>query len=443
MNELSVGWAWAELAQVCRSITDGDHQPPPQVSSGVPFLVIGNIRNHALDFTKCRHVPLEYYESLSPIRRPRKGDVLYSLVGSYGIPVLVTDDTPFCVQRHIGILRPSPEISSAFLALALRDRAVFDQASQYATGTAQLTVPLSGLRRIHIPLPPRREQDRIVGAIGEQFPRLDAGIAALETVLQGLGRMRAVSHRQTYDRALLQSQRRPLREVCEFIVDGDHNPPKRTGEGIPYLTAKHVKHGHVSTDGTSFISQNDFTLLRRRYDPRKGDVLVTCVGTLGEVAVVPEGLIFAADRNLAAIRPMSHVMPSFLEALLRSPSLQKVLTAGSGSTAQPHLYLRDLRELQVPIPSPEMQGLLVASLREQLTFADRLEADVKVALARSERLRVSILAAAFSGKLVGQVDGEESALILLKRIAAERESSDDRMPARTRKPRVPQEEVRI
>src|SRR6185437_5656747 len=115
---------------------------------------------HRLDFADCRHVPPEYYDSLNSIRRPQKDDILYSLVGSYGISVLVKDDTPFCVQRHIGILRPSPEISSSFLALALSSRAVFDQATRYATGTAQLTVPLSGLRRIRIPLPPRPEQER-------------------------------------------------------------------------------------------------------------------------------------------------------------------------------------------------------------------------------------------------------------------------------------------
>lgn len=154
MNDLPTGWTWTDLAHVCTSITDGDHQAPPQVQSGIPFLVIGNIRSESLNFTDCRHVPLEYYESLRATRRPEKGDVLYSLVGSYGISAPVKHDTPFCVQRHIGILRPSLKVSSAYLALALSSPAVFEQATQYATGTAQLTVPLSGLRRIRIPLSP-------------------------------------------------------------------------------------------------------------------------------------------------------------------------------------------------------------------------------------------------------------------------------------------------
>src|SRR6266487_2092684 len=124
MSDLPAGWVWTNLAQVCTSITDGDHQPPPQAPEGIPFLVIGNIRNQVLDFTNCRYVSTHYFESLSLIRRPKKSDVLYTLVGSYGISVLVRDDRPFCVQRHIGIVRPSQEISASFLALALSTRAV-------------------------------------------------------------------------------------------------------------------------------------------------------------------------------------------------------------------------------------------------------------------------------------------------------------------------------
>ena len=441
MSELPTGWAWTELDEVCTSITDGDHQPPPQVPAGIPFLVIGNIREQRLNFTNCRYVSPEYFESLKPIRRPRRGDVLYSLVGSYGIPVLVKDDAPFCVQRHIGILRPSPEISAAFLAFILSSHEIFDQATRYATGTAQLTVPLSGLRRIRIPLPPCMEQDRIVAAIEEQLSRLDAGVAALERVRLNLKRMRAAALAELETSAARAAPFRSLAEITEFIVDGDHNPPRRTVPGIPYLTAKHVKRGQISVKGATYISQEDFTRISRRYIPRAGDVLVTCVGTLGEIAIVPEGLTFAADRNLAAMRPGSAVRPRYLEAVLRSPRQQRVLTAGSGSTAQPHLYLRDLRNLIVPLPSIEDQEELLVRLDEQLSIADRLEAEIEASMQRTHGLRLSVLAAAFSGKLVPQDPTDEPGSVLLERIAAERASSNGHKTRRGRKPRVRGEEV--
>ncbi len=164
---LPEGWMPANLQALCQSIADGDHLPPPKADAGIPFLVIGNVRNEKIDFSGCRHVLEEYYNNLNPIRRPRKGDVLYTLVGSYGIPVLVEDNQQFCVQRHIGILRPSNEINSTFLYWILGSRWVFDQASKRATGIAQKTVPLEGLRNILIPLPPIAEQNRIVTRVNE------------------------------------------------------------------------------------------------------------------------------------------------------------------------------------------------------------------------------------------------------------------------------------
>ena len=91
--------------------------------------------------------------------------LLYTLVGSYGIPVVVRDNRPFCVQRHIGILRPSNFIDVGFLARAMESRLVFEQATACATGIVQKTVPLSGLRRLLTLLPPLAEQHRIAAKI--------------------------------------------------------------------------------------------------------------------------------------------------------------------------------------------------------------------------------------------------------------------------------------
>jgi type I restriction enzyme S subunit len=178
---LPPGWAASNLQSLCTSITDGDHLPPPKSDLGIPFLVIGNVRGQTLDFAGCRHVTEEYYSSLDSIRRPRQGDILYTLVGSYGIPVIVEDDRPFCVQRHIGILRPVELISVPFLSRVLGSNWVFDQATAYATGIAQKTVPLSGLRKILIPLPPLAEQSRIVAKVDELMTVCDQLGAQLTT----------------------------------------------------------------------------------------------------------------------------------------------------------------------------------------------------------------------------------------------------------------------
>ena len=181
--DIPSGWVVTTLQSVCASITDGDHLPPPKTKNGIPFLVIGDVRSQSIKFLGSRFVSPEYYEALDPIRRPRSGDLLYTLVGSYGIPIVVRDDQPFCVQRHIGILRPSRLMDVEFLACAMESSLIFEQATACATGIAQKTVPLSGLRRFVILLPPLGEQHRIVARVDGLMAlcdRLEAGLTAVD-----------------------------------------------------------------------------------------------------------------------------------------------------------------------------------------------------------------------------------------------------------------------
>lgn len=167
-------WEWVRLFDICKSITDGDHQPPPKAEIGVPFLTISNISKGRLDFNQIRYVPENYYEKINETRKPHLGDILYTAVGAtYGIPVLVNIEERFCFQRHIAILKPSHLINSKYLLYTLQSDFVYRQATDAVTGTAQPTVPLSGLRQIKIPLPPLEEQSDIAHQLEKLFTFAD------------------------------------------------------------------------------------------------------------------------------------------------------------------------------------------------------------------------------------------------------------------------------
>lgn len=87
-----MSWEKIKLSNCCISIADGDHQPPPKSKDGIPFVTIANIENNQFDFTNAMFVPKDYYEKLDDKRKPQKDDILYSVVGSFGIPVLIKND---------------------------------------------------------------------------------------------------------------------------------------------------------------------------------------------------------------------------------------------------------------------------------------------------------------------------------------------------------------
>ena len=154
-------------------------------------------------------------------------------------------------------------------------------------------------------------------------------------------------------------------QLCYLITDGDHNPPPRVKSGVPHLTAKNVVCNSIDLHGCTFISEEDFERVKQRYFPKPGDLLLTCVGTLGRTAIVPENLVFSADRNLAVLRVVAdYVLPQYVQLILNRPEMQDYIERANGKTAQPHIYLKQIRSLLCPLPFLSEQKRIVAKVDE-------------------------------------------------------------------------------
>lgn len=187
-NNVNFEWTESSIAEVCRSISDGDHQAPPRAKFGIPFLVISNVSTGEIDFDSVsRWVPEDYYDSLKAIRKPEINDILYTVTGSFGIPVIVKSSSPFCFQRHIAIIKPNhSHVNFRYLSYFLESPRAFKHAESVATGTAQKTVSLTHLRSFNISIPTLEEQTQIVRRVEELFAFADSieqkANAALERV---------------------------------------------------------------------------------------------------------------------------------------------------------------------------------------------------------------------------------------------------------------------
>ena len=161
-----MSWEVKKLSDCCVSIADGDHQAPPKADFGIPFVTISDINVYnQFDFTDTMFVPREYYDRLDNKRKAQKGDVLYSVVGSFGIPVYMKETVPFVFQRHIAILRPNDTILPQFLYYTMLSRDFYMMADAAALGAAQRTVSLTALRNIRISVPPMDAQKKIVDTL--------------------------------------------------------------------------------------------------------------------------------------------------------------------------------------------------------------------------------------------------------------------------------------
>ena len=152
-----------KLIDCCEFISDGDHLPPPKSDSGVPFITIANITGqNKLSFEDTMFVPDSYYNGLNKNKKAQKGDILYSVVGSFGKPVYIDFDKQMVFQRHIAILRPKRNVNARFIYYTMLNPQFYKLVDKLAIGCSQRTVTLDTLRNIEIRLPDKDIQDKTV-----------------------------------------------------------------------------------------------------------------------------------------------------------------------------------------------------------------------------------------------------------------------------------------
>ena len=152
-------------------------------------------------------------------------------------------------------------------------------------------------------------------------------------------------------------EQRKLKEVLSFLKDGTHGTHADTVDGPLLLSAKNIKDGTIRWDESDRrISQDEYEKIHSKFSLKKGDVLLTIVGSIGETAILkdPEGITF--QRSVAFLRPNEYISSDFLYAKIQTPAFQKDLESRKSTSAQPGIYLGDLAEIPVEYaPSLEEQ----------------------------------------------------------------------------------------
>lgn len=178
------------LSNVCKLITDGTHQPPQFVDAGIPFLLVSNLVHNEITYDTEKFISKESYQELIKRTPIEIGDILLSIVGSYGHAGVVRTDKPFCFQRHIAYIKPDfSKLNSEFLHQALLSDAVKYQMEKRVKGIAQKTLNLSELKKIVVPIPPlalQTEFSHFVHEVDREKERIQRSAALLETLKRSL-----------------------------------------------------------------------------------------------------------------------------------------------------------------------------------------------------------------------------------------------------------------
>lgn len=156
----------------------------------------------------------------------------------------------------------------------------------------------------------------------------------------------------------------PLGQLAQknSVTYGVVQPGTHVEAGVPIIRVNNFKDGGIELADVMRIA-SDIESKYGRTRLEGGEVLLTIVGSVGQVAVVPKTLKgFNVARAVAVIHSTSKVEPDWLALCLRSPLSRHLLTSRANTTVQTTINLKDLRALPIPMPPEAERQRMVALL---------------------------------------------------------------------------------
>ena len=174
-----------------------------------------------------------------------------------------------------------------------------------------------------------------------------------------------------------------LGDICFQITDGSHNPPAGIENSKHLmLSSKNINDDEITTTAPRFLTDEQFDIENKRTNVLSGDLLMTIVGTVGRVAVVPEMLAgICLQRSVAVIKPNPTIINNRY-LMYQLQSMRKFLESEARGVAQKGIYLKQVGDLSVITPPLDEQYRVVDTLdhisglihiyQQQLTKLDEL-----------------------------------------------------------------------
>lgn len=176
--DIPESWEWVQLDElvIFENGDRGKNYPNKSeyVQSGVAWINTGHIKpNGYLTTSEMNYITREKFESLRS-GKIEANDLVFCLRGAtYGKVSRVEPYTEGAVASSLMIIRPIISILRDYLLLYLKTPLAFSELTKYANGSAQPNLGAKDVRKYLVPLPPLKEQKRILECVEEILPKLD------------------------------------------------------------------------------------------------------------------------------------------------------------------------------------------------------------------------------------------------------------------------------
>lgn len=278
--------------------------------------------------------------------------IVIGRVGAYCGSIHITQPNSWVTDNGLYVTEYlRKDINQTFLALMLKVLNL----NRFAKVGGQPSISQTTVKEQKIPLPPLSVQEEIV-----------AEIEGYQKIIDG-AKMVVENYRPKIDID-------PEWEMVELGKISDITSSKRifqeeyVSEGIPFYRTKEIVELSKGLDISLelFISRERYNEIKEKFDvPKKGEVLLSAVGTIGISWVINDDREFYfKDGNLIWIKNINNALPDYIKMALDHTFINELsrMTVGAAYSA---LTIIKLKEMKIPLPPIEIQQVIVSEIQNE------------------------------------------------------------------------------
>lgn len=339
-----------------------------------------------------------------------KGTVLLTTRASIGITAIL--ENPASTNQGFQSLIAKNNCCSEFLYYVIP--LIKDEMLSRASGSTFGEISAKKLSTITFQLPPLPEQQRIAKALSD----VDALISTTEKLIQkkknikqgamqelltgkkrlpGFGsQTKSPTYKQTELGLIPEDwEVMSLGEFCQ-IKDGTHGTYARVENGYLLLSAKNILNGKLDIqESESLISENAYKEIVKNGFPKKKDLLISCVGTIGRCCIFDTDEEIAFQRSVAFIR-QNQIDNLFLMYFIQSDLFQKQLREAVNASTLGSVYLGAFNPLQISFSSDKKEQTAIANV---LSSMDKEIETLNTKLEKYRNLKTAMMQQLLTGKI--------------------------------------------
>jgi type I restriction enzyme, S subunit len=370
-------------------------------NSGIPVLKIQNIKPFEITLKKMDYVDVEKFEELKR-HSYKSGDIIMTKLGApLGASAIVEGIDDGLIVADLVRIRAS-KIDTQYLCYHLNSPITNDFINAQQQGATRPRVKIASVRDLPIYTPPLPEQKRIVAILDQAFKAIDQAQANIERNIKNAEELFQSKLNEVFTEGGEGWEEKELGKLGTLTSSKRIFKKEYSTAGVPFYRSKEIKelsHGReISLE--LYIPNKRYEEIKQKFGvPTEGDILLTAVGTIGEMYIVQPGdRFYFKDGNIMWLKDFKELSPQYLKfALTYFLEQLKALARGSAYSA---LTIEKLKRYVVPVPPINSQQKIISHLEEVKRQSIELQKNYSKKQIELDDLRKSILQRAFAGELI-------------------------------------------